>query len=175
MPVVVSMLRGVNLGPTRRMKMEDLRAVYESLGLSDVRTYIQSGNVVFRSPRPIAAARIEAAIGKRFGFQVSVILRTPEELRDAIARNPFLEFEPSKLLVWFLAEDPGDETRRRVLALDTPPEKLRAGGREIFIYFPNGQARSTLNMAAFGKALHGQGTGRNWNTVTKLLEIAGSF
>lgn len=172
MPVIVSMLRGVNLGPTRRMKMVDLCAVYESLGLTCVRSHIQSGNVVFRSPRAISPARIEEAIEKRFGFSASVILRTPDELQDVIARNPFRDFEPSKLLIWFMAEDPGEAVREKVRALETPPEKLHADGRELFIYFPNGQARPVLNMAAVGKALGGTGTGRNWNTVTKLLEIA---
>jgi uncharacterized protein (DUF1697 family) len=169
------MLRGVNLGPSRRMKMEELRAVYESLGLTDVRSHIQSGNVVFRAPRAMTAKRIEDAIEKRFGFRSTVVLRTTEELQDVIARNPFQEFEPSKLLVWFMVDDPGEEARVRVRALDTPPEKLYADGRELYIYFPNGQARPTLNMAAVGKAIGGDGTGRNWNTVTKLLEIATSL
>jgi uncharacterized protein (DUF1697 family) len=169
------MLRGVNLGPTRRMKMEDLRAVYESLGLTDVRSHIQSGNVVFRAPRATAAKRIEDAIEKRFGFRSEVVLRTPDELRDVIARNPFREFEPSKLLIWFMALDPGEAARVKVRALETPPEKLHADGRELYIYFPDGQARTTLNLAAVGKAIGGGGTGRNWNTVTKLLEIAASL
>jgi uncharacterized protein (DUF1697 family) len=166
------MLRGVNLGASRRMKMDDLRAVYESLGLTGVRTYVQSGNVVFKTPRAIQAKRIEDAIEKRFGFRSTVVLRTPEELRDVIARNPFQEFEPSKLLVWFMVDDPGEAARARARALDTPPEKLYADGRELYIYFPNGQARPVLNMTAVGKAIGGDGTGRNWNTVTKLLEIA---
>jgi uncharacterized protein (DUF1697 family) len=169
------MLRGVNLGPTRRMKMEDLRAVYESLGLTDVRSHIQSGNVVFRSPRAITPKRIEDAIEKRFGFRSEVVLRSPEELQDVIARNPFQVFEASKLLVWFMATDPGEPARVKVRALDTPPEKLYVDGRELYIYFPNGQARTTLNMAAVGKAIGSGGTGRNWNTVTKLLEIARSL
>lgn len=169
------MLRGVNLGPSRRMKMEDLRAVYESLGLKDIRTYVQSGNVVFRASRPLAAERIEDAVEKRFGFRSDVILRTPEELENVIARNPFPGVEGSKLLVWFLARDPGDESRAKVRALETPPEELRIDGREMFIYYPNGMARPKLNMTAIGKALPCTGTGRNWNTVTKLLEIAGAL
>lgn len=172
MPVIVSMLRGINLGPHRRMKMEDLRPVYESLGFSDVKTYVQSGNVVFRAPRTVTPKRIEDAIEKRFGFRSDVVLRTPEEIRNVIARNPFPGVEGSKLLVWFLSQDPGDSVRAKVRALDTPPEKLHIEGREMFIYYPNGMARPKLNMNAIGKALPGTGTGRNWNTVTKLLEIA---
>lgn len=172
MPVIVSMLRGVNLGPSRRMKMDDLRPVYESLGLTDVKTYVQSGNVVFRAKRAVSGKRIEDAIEKRFGFRSDVILRAPEELRNVIARNPFPGVEGSKLLVWFLAEDPGETVRVKVRALDTPPEKLHIEGRELFIYYPNGMARPKLNMNAVGKAIPCTGTGRNWNTVTKLLEIA---
>ena len=172
MPVIVSMLRGVNLGSSRRIKMEDLRAVYETLGLRDVRTYVQSGNVVFRSPRPVPPARVEAAIEKRFGFQSDVIHRTPDELRAIIARNPFPGVEGSKLAVWFLGADPGEEAREKVRALDTPPEKLHVEACELYIYFPDGMARPTLNLGKVGRALGVTSTARNWNTVTKLLEMA---
>jgi uncharacterized protein (DUF1697 family) len=169
------MLRGVNLGAARRMKMDDLRLVYESLGLRDVRTYVQSGNVVFRASRPVAAARIEDAIKQRFGFHSSVILRTPADLKETIGRNPFPDVEPSRLLVWFLAVDPGEEIRCKVRALETPPEELAVHGREIYIYFPNGMARPKLNMSAIEKTIACPVTGRNWNTVNKLLEIAESL
>ena len=165
------MLRGVNVGAHHRIKMADLRAVYESLGHRDVQTYVQSGNVIFRS-RSASAARIEEAVERAFGFHSAVILRTVEELREAIARNPFQGVEPSRLLVWFLAEDPGEEARRKVRAIPAAPEELRIGGRELYIHYPNGMARPKLSMAALGKVLPGPGTGRNWNTVTKLLEIA---
>jgi uncharacterized protein (DUF1697 family) len=166
------MLRGVNLGASRRIKMEDLRAVYETLGLRDVRTYVQSGNVVFRSPRGISPARVEAAIEERFGFRSAVIHRTPEELRAVIARNPFPGVEGSKLAVWFLSDDPGEEAREKVRALDMPPEKLHVEARELYIYFPEGMARPKLNLGKIDRALKVAATARNWNTVTKLLEMA---
>jgi uncharacterized protein (DUF1697 family) len=172
MPVLVAMLRGVNLGSARRIKMEELRAVYESLGLRAVRTHLQSGNAIFQCARGIAAARLEGAFEKRFGFRSEVYLRTPDELREVVARNPFPGAEGSKLGVYFLAEDPGEEARRKALALETPAERLHAEGRELYVYFSNGMARPRLNMAAVGKALGGSGTMRNWNTVVKLLEIA---
>ena len=172
MPVIVSMLRGVNLGPHRRIKMDDLRAVYESLGLRDVTTCVQSGNVVFRTPRAIPAARLEAAIEKRFGFQSSVILRTPDEMRDVIARNPFPGVEGAKLHVWFLRDDPGEAARAKVRALDTPPEKLHVAGRELYIYFPNGAGTSKLSIPLIDRTLKMSGTSRNWNSVLKLLEMA---
>ena len=178
MGVIVSMLRGVNLGPHRRMKMDALREVYESLGLTDVQTYVQSGNVVFRARErdlPKLAKRIEAAIEKKFGFRSDVILRTTAELRGIIARNPFAtrtDVEPNKYLVTFLASDPGQELREKVLAIKADPEELHFDGSEMYIYFPNGLARPKLSVPAIEKVLKITGTGRNWNSVLKLLELA---
>jgi uncharacterized protein (DUF1697 family) len=158
--------------------MDALRALYESLQLRDPQTYVQSGNVVFRTEeRDLAplAKRVEDGIQRSFGFRPDVIVRTSSELRDVIARNPFATrrgIEPSKLLVTFLAQDPGPEARDRVLQMKADPEELRIDGREVYVYFPNGMARPKLPWAAVEKALKTPGTGRNWNTVRKLLEIA---
>jgi uncharacterized protein (DUF1697 family) len=178
MPVIISMLRGINVGGHNRIKMDALRALYESLGLRNPQTYVQSGNVVFRTDKRDLAAlakRIEDAIERGFGFRPSVILRTTSELRDAIARNPFAKrsgIEPNKLLVNFLASDPGAEARKKVLSLKTEPEELRMHGRELYIYFPNGMARPKMSWAVLERTLKVPGTGRNWNSVTKLLEMA---
>jgi uncharacterized protein (DUF1697 family) len=178
MVVIVSMLRGVNVGAHNRIKMDALRALYESLGLRDPQTYVQSGNVVFRTDKRdlvALAKRIEDAIERSFGFRPAVILRTASELRDVIARNPFAkrrDIEPSKLLVNFLAGDPGTEVREKVLSLKTDPEELRMDGRELYIYFPNGMARPKMSWAVLEKTLKTTGTGRNWNSVAKLLEMA---
>jgi uncharacterized protein (DUF1697 family) len=178
MPVIVSMLRGVNVGGHNRIKMDALRALYESLELRDPQTYVQSGNVVFRTDKRdlvALAKRIEDAIEEEFGFRPAVILRTTSELRDAIARNPFAKrtgIEPGKLLVNFLASDPGREVRDAVLSLKTDPEELRMDGRELYIYFPNGMARPKMSWAFVERMLKTPGTGRNWNSVNKLLEMA---
>jgi uncharacterized protein (DUF1697 family) len=178
MPVIISMLRGVNLGGHNKIKMDALRALYESLGLRDPQTYVQSGNVVFRTDKRdlvALAKRIEEAIERGFGFRPAVILRTTSDLRGAIARNPFAKrsgVEPSKLLVTFLASDPGSAVREKVLSLKTEPEELRMDGRELYIYFPNGMARPKVSWAVLEKTLKTPGTGRNWNSVTKLLEMA---
>jgi uncharacterized protein (DUF1697 family) len=178
MPVIISMLRGVNLARHQRMKMEALRAVYESLGLRNPQTYVQSGNVIFSASEKNhvrLAARIEQAIEKAFGFRPAVILRTVAELRDAIARNPFADrrgMEPNKLLVTFLGEDPGEEAREKVRAIDAAPEELHIDGRELYIYFTNGMARPKLPLARIERILAVPGTGRNWNSVTKMLEMA---
>jgi uncharacterized protein (DUF1697 family) len=178
MAVIVSMLRGVNIGGHNKIKMDALRSLYESLGLRDAQTYVQSGNVVFRSKERnlrALATRIEDAIERDFGFRPKVILRSISELRDVIARNPFATrrgIEPNKLLVTFLAADPGGEARAQALKNRTEPEELRLEGREAYIYFPNGMARPKLSWPAIERVLKTTGTGRNWNTVNKLLEIA---
>jgi uncharacterized protein (DUF1697 family) len=178
MTVMISMLRGVNLGSHNRIKMDALRALYESLGLRDAQTYVQSGNVIFRAEvRDLALLpkRIENAIERSFGFRADVIVRTSSELREVIARNPFATrrgIDPSKLLVTFLAHDPDPEARDKVLKIKADPEELRIDGRELYIYFANGLARPKLSWTAIAKTLKTSGTGRNWNTVTKMLEIA---
>jgi len=158
--------------------MEALRALYESIGLRDPQTYIQSGNVVFRTEeRDLVRLgnRIEDAIERKFGFRPDAVLRTSSELRDAIRRNPFARrrgIDPSKLLVTFLANHPDPEARDKVLRIKADPEELRIDGRELYIYYPNGMARPKLAWAAIAKTLKTSGTGRNWNTVTALLEMA---
>jgi uncharacterized protein (DUF1697 family) len=178
MRVIISLLRGVNIGGHHQIRMDGLRALYESLDLRNPQTLLQSGNVVFRTDeRNLArlAKRIEDAIEQKFGFRPAVILRTTAELKDAIARNPFAQrrgIEPRKLLVSFLAGDPGPEARKMVLAMKTDPEELRISGRELYTYFPDGMARPKFSWLAVEKALKTPGTGRNWNTVTKLLAVA---
>jgi len=178
MAVVISMLRGVNVGGHHMIKMERLRALYESLKFRDSQTYVQSGNVVFTTEERdlvALAKRIEDAIERTFGFRPAVILRTTSEMRAVVARNPFAarpDIHPSRLLVTFLASDPGQEARNKVLTTKTDPEELRIDGRELFIHYPSGMGRSKLSWVALEKILKTSGTGRNWNSVTKLLEIA---
>ena len=178
MPVIISMLRGVNLLGHNRIKMEALRALYESLDLQGPQTCVQSGNVVFKTKGrslPRLAKRIEDGIERSLGFRPSVILRTPAELREVIAKNPFAKregIEPSKLLVTFLAGDPGADARHKVRQIKADPEEIHIDGREMFIYYPIGIGQSQLSMAPVERALKTPGTARNWNTVTKLLAIA---
>lgn len=178
MKVVISMLRGVNVGGHNKIKMDSLRALYESLKLRDAQTYVQSGNVIFRTDERDPARltkRIEDGIERKFGFRPNVILRTAAEMREVAAKNPFAKrrgIEPSRLLVSFLASDPGEEARERVRQLKCDPEELLIEGRELYIYFPNGMGRSKLTQAALEKTLKSPATGRNWNSVTKLLEMA---
>ena len=178
MPVIICMLRGVNVLGHNKIKMDALKALCVSLKFKDPQTFIQSGNVIFRTDeKDLAklARRIQGAIERKIGFRPEVILRTAAEMRDAIARNPFSKrngIEPSKLLVTFLATAPAKEAREQTLAIKTDPEELHVIGREVYIYFLNGQGRSKLSWSKVERALATSGTGRNWNSVTKMLEIA---
>jgi uncharacterized protein (DUF1697 family) len=160
------------------MKMDALRAVYESIGLRDPQTYVQSGNVVFKAREQnlgALAKEIEDAIERAFGFGADVILRTPPELREVLAKNPFATrrgIDPAKLLVTFLASDPGEEAREKIRQIQAEPEELWIEGRELFIYFANGLARPKLSIPLIERTLKTSGTGRNWNSVRKLLEMA---
>ncbi len=172
------MLRGVNVGPHNRIKMEELRAMYKSLKLEDARTYVQSGNVVFRTKEknsPQLAKKIQNAIQKKFGCCPEIILRTSDEIRKAIKANPFPEqtqTEPGKVLVTFLAADPPPEAAANLEKFQDLPEELCLKGRELFIYFPNGAGRSKLPCSTVDKLLKVTGTARNWNSVQALLKIA---
>lgn len=178
MTVIISMLRGVNLGGRKILKMNALRALYESLKFEDVATFIQSGNVVFRTKeRDLnkVAKRIGNGIEKSFAFRPEVVLRTAEEMRGVIARNPFAgrkDVQPSKLLVWFLATAPDAEARKKLETVKKQQEELHLHERELYIYFPDGQGRSKLSLPAVDRALKILGTGRNWNSVMKLMEMA---
>ena len=178
MPVLISMLRGVNVGGHNKLKMEALRALCESLKFEDARTYVQSGNIVFQTKEknsPVLAAKIQNAIESGFGFRPQVILRTVDELRQVIAASPFAgrrDLEPGKLLVTFLASAPDPEARAKLLGLKDHPEEIYVQGREMYIYFPNGAGKSKLPWSSLEKLLKTTGTARNWNSVTKILAMA---
>lgn len=178
MTVAVSLLRGINVGGHNLVRMETLRAIHEGLGCESVRSYVQSGNVVFRAGKrghSALAGSIADAIERGHGFRPEVVVRTANELRDAIARNPFAGrngIEPAKLLVMFLAESPAPGALEKLAAAYRGPEEFHLRGRELYIYFPDGQGRSKLTIALIEKNLKTTGTGRNWNTVTKLLAMA---
>ena len=178
MPVVISMLRGVNVGAHNRIKMDDLRAVYKSLKLEEPKTYVQSGNVIFRTKEkklPQLSKKIQDALEKKFKFRPEVILRSVDELRRAIAASPFADrpdLEPGKILVSFLAAAPAKEVHTAFDRFKDYPEEVHLKGSELYIYFPNGAGHSKLPWSSLEKLLKVTGTARNLNSVTKMLEIA---
>ena len=173
----VALVRGINLGSRKRVSMPDLRKLFTSLGAEDVTTYVQSGNVVFKSSegaRKLTAA-IERRIRRDLGLTVTVLVRTQPQLAKVLAGNPFAKRvkDPTKLHVTFLAEKPA---RSRVSDLDPEragPDELRVVGQEVYLHCPNGYGRSKLTNAYFEKELGVRATTRNWRTVTKLAELAG--
>jgi len=173
------MLRGVNVGAHNRVKMDDLRTLYQSLKFEDPRTYVQSGNILFRTkekPTQELARKIQAAIARKCGCNPDVILRTMAEFKKAIDANPFAkrrDIEPGKLLVSFLSGEPGPEADATIAKLnESHKEELHLKGRELYIYFPDGAGRSKLPWSSLEKLFKVTGTARNWNSVTKMLEMA---
>jgi uncharacterized protein (DUF1697 family) len=183
MPVLIALLRGVNVGGHNKIKMEALREICVSMKCETPQTLLQSGNVVFRcrGGNPAALCKsLESTIEKKLGFRPGVLIRTVPEMREVIARNPFAKrsgIDPSKLVVAFLRAEPGAQARKELLAMDIAPEELHSIGHELYIYFSNGQARPRLSWQKTDKILGGcaPGTARNWNTVTKLLALAESL
>jgi uncharacterized protein (DUF1697 family) len=178
MSVIICMLRGVNVGGHNRVKMDELRALCAALKLRDAQSYVQSGNVIFRSdaadPGKLSK-RIADAIEKKFKFRCDVVCRTSSELKAVVAKNPFAKrknINPGKLLVTFLSGDPGEEARAKIRMVKLDPEELWIDGRECFVYFPDGMGRSKFSWPTIGKMLGVTGTGRNWNSVLAMLEIA---
>lgn len=160
--------------------MEALRAMFDSLELREARSYVQSGNIVFRTDvRDMGrlARRIEREFESAFGFHSDVLLRTAAGMRSVIARNPFAGrgLEPAKRLVWFLETEPSAAAREKFERIPIGPEEARLDGCELYLYYPNGMARTKLPMARIERVLGSPGTGRNWNTVEKLAEMAGTL
>jgi uncharacterized protein (DUF1697 family) len=177
-PTYVALLRGINVGGRTKIAMSDLRKLFADLGAEDVTTYVQSGNVVFRSGAaagPLARS-IEERIAAELGLRVTVVIRTGGELAKVVAGSPFADrgAEPTKLHVVFLADKPPTARVRALDATRGAPDEFRVVGREVYLHYPNGSGRSKITNAWFEKELGVAGTARNWRTVTKLAELAGA-
>ena len=177
MPIYISMLRGINVGGNKRIKMEKLRDSFEALGFEQVKTYIQSGNVVFKAGKTSSAAlseRIENRILGDFSFSVSVISRTADEIANIIKNNPFVNqpgIDPEKLHVAFLSEAPAPPALNKLAQLTLKPDQSRCLGRELYLYFPNGVSGSSLWKHPLDGVLSVVTTTRNWKTVNSLHQI----
>jgi uncharacterized protein (DUF1697 family) len=173
---VVGLLRGVNLGPSRKLKMADLRAVVESLGHTDVETYLQSGNVVFTAAKGVKAADLGAgitdALADTVGMDVNVLTRTGAQLSSVVAGNPYEREDPTKLVVVFLDKAADAKPAKQLDLSEFEPEGLTVRGTEIYLDLPGGQARSKL-LDALGKkkVFKDKTTVRNWRTVVALRDM----
>jgi uncharacterized protein (DUF1697 family) len=176
----LALIRGINVGGKNKLPMRDLTAIFESAGCANVRTFIQSGNVIFTAGSKLCdtlAASVASDISDRFGYRTPVILRTAEQLRQVVSNNPFLtsteapEDVLKALHVMFLADSPAPE---RIALLDpdrSPPDTFAVRGQEIYLRLPNGAGTSKLTNAWFDSRLATVSTSRNWKTVTSLLRM----
>lgn len=175
----IALIRGINVGRNKRVAMADLRALLSDLGYADVRTLLQSGNAVFTAPGSAAsvATAIEEAMTGQLGVTARVLVRSPAQLGKAVDADPFGEraAEGSKHFLGFLDEKPAAAAVAAVPQLgpdaDTAPDEARLVAGHLYLWCPNGISRSTLWQVNWDKALDTAVTMRNWNTVTKLLEL----
>lgn len=177
MTTYLALLRGINLGPRNKIRMADLREVVEDLGHENVRTHILSGNVLFVSHRRDARRlerELEKAIKQHFGFDIAVLIRTRRELREIVRKNPMSKSanDGGRLFVLFLNKNPSSERIREIDADAYKPEQFAVADRVIYAWFRQGLQGSKLAGALSDKRLGVTMTNRNWNTVTKLLELA---
>lgn len=174
----IALLRGINVGGHKKVAMSDLRGLLEKLGFTEVRSLIQSGNLVFRSsPRTNANLErlLEAQAEMRLDLRTTFLVRTAKDWETVIARNPFreeAERDPGHLVVTFLKDAPPANAVKELQAAIKGPEVIRAGGRQLYIVYPAGIARSRLTNNVIEDKLGTRGTGRNWNTVLKLGVLA---
>jgi uncharacterized protein (DUF1697 family) len=172
----IALLRGINLAGRRRVGMGDLRDLLTRLGYRDVRTHLQSGNVILASdaaPEELERALSEQ-IAANLGVATDVLVRTRDELADVVARNPLRDVadDPRRYQVNFLSAELDAGRARELAALDLAPERCEVSGREIYAWHPNGIQRSPLAKELSERRLGVTLTARNWSTVTKLLELA---
>ena len=170
----IALLRGINVGGHHKLPMKDLVTLLERLGYEDVKTYIQSGNVVFRSRRNIGskeAAKISDAIEAGFGFRPRLLILSKAELRAAVERNPFPTDEGKFLHFFFLEAEPEAPDFEALEAVMTKTEQFRLHGQVFYLYTPDGFGVSKLAERA-ERYLGVPATARNFNTVSKLMEMA---
>jgi uncharacterized protein (DUF1697 family) len=180
MTIHIGLLRAVNLPGHNKIGMVDLRELLAALGMRDVRSLLQSGNLVFRSDIHTATQLervLERGAARRLGLETDFFVRTASDWKAIVAGNPFpeeAERDPSHLLVMFLKAVPNREDVTALQRAINGREVVRAKGRHAYVVYPDGIGRSRLTTALIEKKLATRGTGRNWNTVLKLGALAGA-
>lgn len=178
MTTYIALLRGINVGGHKNVAMADLRDLFVELGFGEVRTLLQSGNVVFRArSRPTTGLEqlLEHEAERRIGLTTDFIVRTNEEWGNLIERNPFVaetERDPAHLVAMFLKAVPRSEDVEALQAAIRGREVVRSGGQQLYVVYPDGMGRSHLTISLIEKTLGTRATGRNWNTVMKLESVS---
>ncbi len=173
----VVLIKGINVGSRNRIKMADLVDSLNNIGLNNMKTYLQSGNIIFDHDSfdtSNIAQFIESIISQKFGLNVNVIIRKEDEIESIIENNPFIkdpDIELDKLHVTFLEEIPDKQLILNLNIKKGENERFEFKGKEIYLYLPNGYSRTKLTNNNFEKKLKITATTRNWKTVNKLLEL----
>jgi uncharacterized protein (DUF1697 family) len=173
----ITLLRGINVGGHNKVAMADLRKVLESLGFADVKSLLQSGNLVFTSERPADAALeqlLETETARQLGVSADYIIRSAAEWKKIVARNPFpkeAKDDPSHLVVVCFKTQPSAKNVTALEKWTNGPEVIRGDGKQLYITYPAGIGRSKLTGALIEQKLACRGTARNWNTVLKLAAL----
>lgn len=175
----ISILRGINVGGKRKILMADLKELYQSLGFENIITYIQSGNVIFEAKKKngqlVFAQKITEAIFKKYGFEVPVIIRSVDEIKNIISINPFLNkdgVQVENLCVTFLSDIPVTENLEKINTYNYSPDLFHIIDDNAFIFVAGKYHQSKLTNNFFEKKLNVSATTRNWKTVKKLLELS---
>jgi uncharacterized protein (DUF1697 family) len=171
----LALLRGINVAGKNILPMKDLARIFADAGCSNVRTYIQSGNVIFEAPAKVdkIGLAISEKIEKRFGYRVPLVLRTGEQLRKTIGGNPYLATasDQKALHVYFLAHVPNAAAIASLDPKRSTPDAFQVIGHDIYLHMPNGMGRTKLTNAYFDSKLSTISTARNWATILKLSEM----
>lgn len=172
----VALLRGINVGGNNMLPMVELIAFFKTAGASEVRSYIQSGNVVFHAPPRLAtkiADAVRKSVAERFGFDIPIVIRTLEQMEETSNENPFLKegSVEKNLHVLFLADVPEAASVGKLDPNRSSPDRFHVRGRDVYLDLPNGAGRTKLTNAYFDSKLATISTGRNWATVCKLLHM----
>jgi len=174
----IALLRGINVGGRRKILMADLKSLFEKMNFSNIKTYIQSGNIIFDVQRETDTTQlsqnIRRAIKNEFGYDVPVIVRTPEELESALLQHPFSgqTTNHTQLHVTFLSEEPSKENCKKLESYDVKPDKFLIRKKDVFLYCEGKYHTSKLTNDFIEKKLNVNATTRNWRTLKKLAELS---
>jgi len=179
METFISVLRGINVSGQKKILMADLKELYAALNFKNITTYIQSGNVVFKTDSKLSnqdlAKEIEKAIQQKYSFAVPVIIRRADELAQVVGANPFLSdstIDTEKLHVTFLAEIPQESNLEKLNTFNYPPDQFAVIGQEVYLHIPERYGNTKLSNSFFETKLKVSATTRNWKTVQQLNQMA---
>jgi uncharacterized protein (DUF1697 family) len=178
METYIAMLRGINVSGQKKIKMADFKNHLQELNFTDVQSYIQSGNAVFKYKKS-ALKSLENKIAKKilveYGFDVIVIVKTPNELKDVLKNNPFVKDKDlNRVYVTFLSDEPAIDNIEKLKGVDHSPEEYVLKGKTVYLYLPHGYGKAKMSNNYFENKLKVNATSRNWKTVNKFSEMTNS-